>query len=715
MILHADEIDYDRSTGYAEARGNVKFDNYSGGEHIEAEKVEYNVRDETGKYYNVKGSSPAKLESRPGILTTTSPFSFQGRWAERLKDRYILHDGFITNCKLPKPWWILKGPTFDVIPGERAIARNSVFWLRRVPLFYTPMFYKSLERMPRKSGFLTPNIGNSSRRGVMVGGGYYWAINRSYDAMYRAQLFSQRGVAHNVDFRGKPTAKSDFDFTLYGVNDRGRPNDSGGRDAPESGYLMSLIGKADLPRGFYARGAFNYLSSFAFRQAFTESFYEAISTEVHSLGAISKHWSGYSLNLVGARVENFLSRDPMDKVSIRKVPSLEFNSLDRPISDKILPIYVSWDSSASLMRRHQVDFQTKQFVDRLDFQPRISTALHWKDFHLVPSFSLRETSYGSSLDPQGRISGQSFLRSSREFGADLMFPSLSRIFEKPPSWVGERLKHVIEPRASFRYVKGIGSDFQRLIRFDETEMISDTSELEVSITNRLYSKQKDGRIDEILSWDIAQRRYFDPCFGGKLEAGGCIGGALVEGQRNVLLSTAGITGITFLDVGRRYSPVVSTLRLNPKPGFGLEWRTDYDPFRGHVVNSNISGSGRLNKDYFVTVGHNQIRNVPIMRTDDPLPRYTGLSPSANQFFGMLGYGEENRRGFSAAFLSMYDYRQAVMQYASTQVTYNTDCCGFSVQYRRLRSGNINRYDFRVAFNVANIGSFGTLRRQERMF
>jgi LPS-assembly protein len=89
MILHADEIDYDQSTGDAEARGNVTFDHFAGGEHIEADKVEYNVQDETGKYYNVRGSSPAKLESRPGILTTTSPFSFQGRWAERIKNRYI--------------------------------------------------------------------------------------------------------------------------------------------------------------------------------------------------------------------------------------------------------------------------------------------------------------------------------------------------------------------------------------------------------------------------------------------------------------------------------------------------------------------------------------------------------------------------------------------------------------------------------------------------
>jgi LPS-assembly protein len=78
-------------------------------------------------------------------------------------------------------------------------------------------------------------------------------------------------------------------------------------------------------------------------------------------------------------------------------------------------------------------------------------------------------------------------------------------------------------------------------------------------------------------------------------------------------------------------------------------------------------------------------------------------------------GEENRRGWNAAFMSIYDFRIGVMQFAQTQVTYNTDCCGISFQYRRLSFGTRNENQFRVAFAVANIGTFGTLKRQERMF
>ena len=44
-----------------------------------------------------------------------------------------------------------------------------------------------------------------------------------------------------------------------------------------------------------------------------------------------------------------------------------------------------------------------------------------------------------------------------------------------------------------------------------------------------------------------------------------------------------------------------------------------------------------------------------------------------------------------------------------------DCCGLSVQYRRFSFGTRNENQFRVAFAIANIGSFGTLKRQERIF
>ena len=143
------------------------------------------------------------------------------------------------------------------------------------------------------------------------------------------------------------------------------------------------------------------------------------------------------------------------------------------------------------------------------------------------------------------------MRSSREFSAELILPSFARVY-------GGKRKHVIEPRAYYRYVNGI-DNFHSFILFDETELLSNTNELEVSLTNRLFTKEKDGRVEDTLSWTVAHRRFFDPTFGG----------ALVDGQRNVLLSSATLTGYSFLDMARRYSPISSVLRARAFAGSHL--------------------------------------------------------------------------------------------------------------------------------------------------
>ena len=172
------------------ASGHVFFHNFERNMKMWAGHLTYNTDEETGKFYDVIGETQPHIVAKPGMLTTNNPFHFEGEWAERIGAKYILHHGFITNCKTPRPWWRLRGKSFDIVPGERAIAHNSMFVVRNMPLFYTPFFYHSLEKEPRKSGFLLPLMGHSSRRGWMVHAGYFWAINRSYDLTYRAQYYT---------------------------------------------------------------------------------------------------------------------------------------------------------------------------------------------------------------------------------------------------------------------------------------------------------------------------------------------------------------------------------------------------------------------------------------------------------------------------------------------------------------------------------------------
>ena len=679
LLIKADQIDYDRDSEYAEARGHVYYENFGSGEKMYADKAEYQIDERQGKFYNVHGTSPAKIDARPGLLTTSNPFYFEGAWAEKIKDRIQLYDGFVTDCEVPRPAWKLTGHKFDLIPHERAISYHSIYRLRGVPLFYSPIFYKSLKKNPRKSGFLLPDMTRSTRFGWMFSTGYFWAINRSFDLTYRPQYMSERGLGHSVEFRGRPSDRSDFDFTLHGVQDR----------LHQGGYVLNLVGHEDLGRGWTARAQINYLNNFAFRQTFTQSFTEAISSETHSVVDLTKHWDSYGVNIVYSRDVNFQTPDAGNRILIRKLPEIDFLSRDRQVSDKIIPVWFSFETTFGLLHRDQPDFQTRQYMDRFDIAPRVMTAFNWKGFSLVPSFTFRNTYYDSSFDSAGRIQGNNLLRSSREAMAEFVLPSLERVF-KAPKIFGDKMKHVIEARATYRFVDGV-QDFNRLIRFDGTELITNTNEVEVSFTNRLYTKSKDGAVNELLSWQQWQRRYFDPTFGGTIQ----------QGARNVNFSSADITGFAFLDGVRSYSPVVSALRFQPNR-LNFEWRADYDPLTGNIVDSSVQVGGRW-ANYFLNFGHNQVRTGPV------------LAPNSNQFTTSFGFGKPNKRGWNIGGTTFYNYRTQELNYLSSQVTRNWDCCGLSVQYRRLNYGIIQNNVYQFSFAISNIGSFGTLRKQESLF
>jgi LPS-assembly protein len=757
MQMQADQIDFNTDTHDLRATGHVYYQNFKQKEEIWADDVVYNTQSETGTFYNVRGESATHIAARPGLLTTNQPFYFQGEWAQRLEDRYILHNGFITNCKAPHYWWTLRGPVFDIIPQDRAKAYDSIFYVRQIPLFFVPYFYKSLEKVPRKSGFLLPSFGNSSIAGPFLHMGYFWAINRSYDMTYRFMEYFERGESHDLEFRGKPRVGTDFDAIFYGVQDRGISQPSG-PPVTYSGLSATVNGKSDLGDGWNAVGQLNYITSFRFRQEWSFSFNEAVFSEVHSAGYLDKSWSDYTFITAVDHMTNFETTEiPIippptsyatgfanNAVVVRKLPEVDLTEHEHQIWNNI-PLWFSFGSSAGLLDRSEPlfnceaantppallncpsipsvssalveHFQTNPFMGRLDFAPHLTSELRLGDFHIVPRFGIQETFYSQSqalsasatqaLDmPTYQVIDTSLLRSSRDVSVDLIFPSLARVFSKKTIF-GDKLKHVIEPRVTYNYVGGIGSEFSRFIPFDETELLANTSELEWSLTNRIYAKHGDAT-DEIFTWEVAQKRFFDPTFGG----------ALLPGQANLFLTTAELTPYAFLTGPRTYSPIDSVIHARPVARLGIDWATDWDPLYGRFTNSTVSLDYRWSR-YYVSFGRNFVNYGASSYGVNSV-----LSAPANQYRFGGGYGEPNHRGWNAGFVGIYDTIRGVLQYAISQVTYNTDCCGLSVQWRLInigtQTGNIytpqrDQSEFRVSFTVANLGSVGNLRRQDRLF
>ncbi len=733
MSISADEIDFNSDTRWTYARGHVRLEHYKTGDIINAEKGEFNIETDEGKFYGVSGTAPPKIMTNPAALTTSNPFYFQALWVDRIKNRYILHHGFVTDCKMPKPWWVFDAPTFDVVPGDRAIARSAIFRLKRIPILYLPYFRRPLGRNPRQSGFLTPNVGHTTLFGYIYGLGYYWAMGRSYDMTGVVQYFTQRGPALLYDFRGKPNSVTDFNFNLYSVDDRGLP---AGTSTPfgisntatkEGGTQFDLTARTEI-LGFTGRLDYHYLSSYLFREVFSYTFQSAIQSEVYSLGYLQRRFKNdlYTLNILGDRDQLFESITPYGKpanqVVVQKLPSIDFSSRDQNLTHGPIPLWFSFDTNASLLTRsepygalgpYNVPNQILSTgpMGRIDVEPRLSSAFHFAHVSLVPSITFGATGYSNfysvnssdySTNPTNpavtaAFANASLFRKDADFTLDFQLPAIEKIYT-PPNWLhlGPKLKHVVELDATYEYVTGI-NEFQKIIHFDETDLLSDTNQLTVSLTNRLYRKDKAGNVSEILTWRIAQARYFDPTFGGAVLAG-----PAGIGARNVVLAAEELTPFAFLNGPRNYSPAVSYLSVSPYPFLTVNWRADYDPLRGKIVAQTYGISTHFKK-YFASVSDNALSTLPV------------LLPAANQIVVGGGYGSTNRTGWNVAGLVDYDRRSGRRLFDFIQTSYNTNCCGFSLQLRQFNLGIRNENQYLFSFSVANIGTFGSLQRQERIF
>lgn len=745
FVLYADEMTYNRDTGDTTAEGHVVLDGGPNDEHISASRGTYNIQSEVGNFESVRGTIGMRFKGSAFILTSSAPFVFSGKSVSKTgPDHYIVNDGTITTCELPHPKWQFYAHKVVVEVGGNASIYRSTFRIEGVPILYLPFATHPTERAPRHTGFLIPNIGRSSTKGNILGDSVFWAINRSMDATLGAEYFSLRGWAPQGAFRIRPSDTSFLDLNFFSVLDRGL------KGVNQGGAEVRLDAEDAFAHNFRGVANIDYLNSFVFRLAFNDVFTQAVNSEVKSEAFLSNTSNGFFYNGSVQRYQNFESTTPGDLITILHAPSLELSSVDHQIASS--PFYWSYDGAGEGLSRSEPTFRTAPLVGRFDAAPDLSLPLKFYGWSLRPDIELRDTIYTEQLLPFGQVgTAKSSVidRKALEGSIELRPPALERVFDRKAS--GRKWKHVIEPSVVYNYVTGV-NNFSRIVRFDERDILSNTNEVEYSVVNRLYAKSSSPQREdcvtegmpalmvggaiapssvpwerqkqtaevppcpieqqtrEVVTWELAQEYFLDPTFGG----------ALVPGRPNVFSNTIDLTGISFLTEPRHLSPLISRLRIQNSDHTDIEWDLDYD-FKQSRINTSTAllnyrfGAFTLGGgDAFLqTAGGTQVSN------NNTLPVVTSSASSEqsfNQFRVVLGYGHNGKRGFSGATNIGFDANLNALQYGSIQTAYNWDCCGVNLEYRRFALGSVrNENQFRFTFALANVGAFGNLRRQERLF
>lgn len=240
--------------------------------------------------------------------------------------------------------------------------------------------------------------------------------------------------------------------------------------------------------------------------------------------------------------------------------------------------------------------------------------------------------------------------------------------------------------------------------------------------------------EDLISWRVTQKYFFDQLFGR----------AVQNGRRNIFTTTLALSGVAFLTEPRAISPLISRLRVRTSAHTDIEWDFDLDTGARKFNSSNVfidvhQGNGFAAFSYARLDAPGRFyTQSPDPGTNDTTTGVTSQVSDFNQLRTLLGYGNPIKPGLSLAsnlgidLKSLYGATSqnttpagatttttvypALLQYAALQASYNWNCCGLAVEYRKFELGSVrNEGSYKFNFTLANIGAAGNLRRAERLF
>lgn len=725
--MQADRITIYEADNRIEAEGSVIFDQ-GDDQRITGTKGVWNYKTKLGKFVESTGFTN---QTNDGTVIYFTADEVERVGLEEIK----VINGKFTACEDAVPQWSFTADEAVIKSNDKVKLKKPKFRIRDVPVIAFPYISIPIKEQDRSSGFLTPTFGFSPNRGVQLSGAYYQTLGRSADVVLRGDIFSSRGLGFGMDFRTRFNSRSFLDFGFYAVKDR----IFGAKASPEfpdqGGTLVYGQGVHYFSNGFTAAADVRLTSNLAFRQVFSDGIQQIISPIEVSQAFINKSWDNYTLNLL-ARSQ--VISIPNVRVKTRNLPSINFDK--RPSRLSFLDnVYFSFKTSLEgVSRREEVDnieaYRLQTGTDpvvspalgqRFDVHPQVSIPFSTRYFDFTATASTRVTYYSNSFNDMRRVVGRDVIRKYGEFEFNIRPVALARNYYGKEDIF--KFRHVIEPFLTYRLIKGV-DNYNKIIRFDYQDTITDTNEIEYGIVNRFYTRRYSEAVTEDAQKLLAQKNAADKkplsvqpyelftlTMRGKYFFDENFGGALVAGQRNQIAPITALTFYTFGGIPRRFSPVNFDLTYRPRKTIFASMRTDI----------GLNGEGM--RDISATVGYDT-QFLKLFQTFY-YTRAVTLIPTLAAFINRDGKEAGTLRGSQwspSAFVGnrdkglfggtslFFDFENSRNQKRGSPLIsslytlgYAGDCCAVTVQYYTYDVGVRRENRAVFSFKLNGIGTFGT--------
>lgn len=506
-VIKGDRINYRKDTGEVDVQGNARM--MRDGTLVTGPNAKFNVDKYSGE-----------VEKPNFWLGATGGFAVADKADIFSKSQMRLHTVTYSGCACETPSWYIKAKTVDIDFDENeGVARSGVLYFKDVPILASPYMTFPVKK-ERKSGFLIPTYGTTSKGGFDFSLPYYLNIAPNYDATLQPRYFSKRGLQLGGEFR---YLGSSYAGSIYGAY---LPNDN---DTGNDRWMYWWRHQQLFTNGFYAdwdvakvsdNDYFRDISQLGLNQAST-----TYLPQRARVGWASNYWSAY------AQVYKYQTlQDP--------------NALLTPPYDKEPELYLrgaryDWGGFDAEWVTTAVRFSQPLLLgkrngpngDRLQTYPTVSYPIVRPGWFVIPKVGVNYTQYQTSWyngDYLGLNAGTANAGTSVGYPRSqsrtvpIMSLDTGLIFERDTTLFGKASTQTLEPRLYYLRVPYRDqstipvydtslSDFSFSQAFEENiysggwDRISNANQLTAALTTRWLDASTGF---ERASLAVAQRLYF---------------------------------------------------------------------------------------------------------------------------------------------------------------------------------------------------------------
>lgn len=480
--IRADKVGYDAQRQSFDIEGQVEY-----------KDPLLNVQGEKGRYSQTEGAeftgAQFEIPSRPARGTASAmSLDTQGRIG--------LENVAFTTCPRDDAAWQIQAREITLDTRARqGVGRGARVEFKGVPILYTPYISFPLGS-ERKSGFLFPSLGYSSRSGAQASIPYYWNIAPNYDLTAEPVLYSRRGIDLAGEFRYL-TQRQRGELAVNFL--------PGDRIYDDDRSFVRLDHVTKLPAGWRARIDAANVSDSKFFEDFGQG-PEGTSTifleRIAELTYRDENWR------IEGSVQDFQTLDQ------------NLTDIERPYST--LPrLRADGDFTLGGVLKYGFDSEAVSFDRnegvtgwRFDALPHVGLEWEGPGYFFRPGVAWRWTQYDLDDVAPGGDDSPSRSLPTASFDAGL-------VFEGPTGSRGQR-RITLEPRLLYVYTPYRAQDalpvfdtavpdlnlvqLFRTNRYVGADRVSDANQASLGVTSRLFDT-KDGR--QYLAVTLGQTYYFE--------------------------------------------------------------------------------------------------------------------------------------------------------------------------------------------------------------